>query len=322
MGFKSLLIIGGSGFFGKTILDYFQSCNSLKINKIIIFSRSARNIKIDKVLKKKIKIVKKSGNILNIKKLPRADYVIYAAILKNYNQDFKAVKNYLNLAVKYHLNSKILYISSGAVYGIQKSKIKELKENHLEKNIKINFKDGYKKNYSKVKFKNENLFKELGSKGLKVSIARCFSFVGRHLPQNSHYVIGNIINNVLRNKDINIKANYRIIRSYMYSDDLVRWLLKIIDKSNNQCPVFNVGSNDKISIHKIAHLLAKKYCLKILSSKKFSKKIDNYIPNTDKAKKELNLVINNTSLEAIQKTINFYLKNSVKKKEVILARKI
>ena len=319
---KSLLIIGGTGFFGKSILDYFQNYNSLKIKKIIIFSRRKQNIQINKILKKKIKIIKISGNILNIKKLPSADYVIYAAILKNYDQDLKAVKNYINLSLKYHSSSKILFVSSGAIYGIQKSKVKEFKEDYLDKYKKINFKNGYKKKYSDIKLKSENLFKELGSKGLKVSIARCFSFVGRYLPQNSHYVIGNIINNVLRNKDINIKANYRIIRSYMYSDDLVRWLLKIIDKSNNQCPVFNVGSNDKISIHKIAHLLAKKYCLKILSSKKLSKKIDNYIPNTDKAKRELNLVINNTSLEAIQKTINFYLKNSVKKKEVILARKI
>lgn len=35
---------------------------------------------------------------------------------------------------------------------------------------------------------------------------KSFGFVGRYLPQNSHYVIGNIINSVLRNKDINIKV--------------------------------------------------------------------------------------------------------------------
>jgi nucleoside-diphosphate-sugar epimerase len=145
---KSLLIIGGTGFFGKSILDYFKKNNDSPIlNKIIIFSRGIKNIKIDKTLKRKIKIIKISGNIHKIKKLPAADYVIYAAILKNYNQDIKAVKNYLSLAVKYHLNSKILYISSGAVYGIQKLKIKKLKENHLVKYKKLHFKNGYKKNY-------------------------------------------------------------------------------------------------------------------------------------------------------------------------------
>jgi dTDP-glucose 4,6-dehydratase len=312
MKFKSLLIIGGTGFFGKSILDFFQYNNFLNINKIIIFGRKASNIKINKNLKKKIKIIKISGNILKIKKLPKADYVIYGVILKDYNQDLKAVKNYLNLAVKYHLNSKILYVSSGAVYGIQKPKVKKFKENYLEKHKKINFKDGYKKNYSKVKLRNENLFKEFNNKGLNVSIARCFSFVGRHLPLSSHYVIGNIINNILRNKNINIKANYKIIRSYMYSDDLVRWLLKILDNSNNQCPIFNVGSDNKVSIHKIANVLAKKYNLEVLSPKISSKKIDNYIPNISKARKVLNLKINSDSLGAIQQTINFYLKNSNK----------
>ena len=167
---KSLLIIGGTGFFGKSILDYFKNNNSLKINKIIIFSRSIKNIKIDKILKKKIKIIKISGNILKIKKLPAADYVIYAAILKNYNQDTKALKNYLNLSAKYHLNSQVLYVSSGAIYGIQRSKIKKFKENHLIKYKKINFKNGYKKDYSNIKCKNENLFKEFGNKkGLNLS---------------------------------------------------------------------------------------------------------------------------------------------------------
>jgi dTDP-glucose 4,6-dehydratase len=303
---KSLLIIGGTGFFGKSILDYFTNYNSLKINKIIIFSRKSQNIQIDKILKKKIKIIKVSGNILNIKKLPSADYVIYAAILKNYNQDLKGVKNYSNLALKYHSSSKILFVSSGAIYGVQKSKIKEFKEDYLDKYKKINFKNGYKKQYSNIKQKNENLFKELGNKGLKVSIARCFSFVGRHLPQNSHYVIGNIINNVLRNKDINIKANYRIIRSYMYSDDLVRWLLKILDNSNNQCPIYNVGSDNKVLIQQIAKILARRYNLNVGIPKFTNKVNDYYIPNVYKAKKNLKLKNNYTSAEAVIKTINFY----------------
>ena len=303
---KSLLLIGGTGFFGKSILDYYQNNSLLKINKIIIFSRKAKNIKINQILGKKIKITKISGNIIKIKRLPKADYVIYGAILKNYNQDLKAVKNYLNLAIKYHLNSKILYISSGAVYGIQKSKVKKFKENYLEKYKKINFKDGYKKNYSNVKFMNENLFKKFGNKGLNVSIARCFSFVGRHLPLNSHFVIGNIINNILRNKNINIKANYKIIRSYMFSDDLVRWLLKILDDSNNRCPIYNVGSNNKVLIQQIAKILARRYNLNVDIPKFTNKVNDYYLPNVYKAKKNLKLKNNYTSLEAIIKTINFY----------------
>jgi nucleoside-diphosphate-sugar epimerase len=306
---KSLLIIGGTGFFGKSILDYFTNYNSLKINKIIIFSRKSQNIQIDKILKKKIKIIKVSGNILNIKKLPSADYVIYAAILKNYKNDHKAVKNYLNLAKKYHLKSKILYTSSGAVYGKQPETNKGFKENYLQFNNKISFKKSYKKEYSEIKLKNEKLFQQFGKEGAKVSIARCFSFVGPNLPLNTNYVIGNIINNILRNENIIIKANYKIMRSYMYSDDLVKWLFKILDHSNNLCPIFNVGSDNKVSIHKIANVLAKKYNLKVLSTKISSKKIDNYIPNINKAKKELGLKLSYNSQSAIFKNIKILSKN-------------
>jgi dTDP-glucose 4,6-dehydratase len=137
-----------------------------------------------------------------------------------------------------------------------------------------------------------------------VSIARCFSFVGRHLPLNSHFVIGNVIKNILSNTNININANYKIIRSYMFSDDLVRWLLKILDNSNNQCPIYNVGSDNKISIQQIAKILAKRYNLNV-DIPKFTNKInDYYIPNIYKAKKNLKLKNNYTSAEAIIKTIN------------------
>jgi dTDP-glucose 4,6-dehydratase len=157
--------------------------------------------------------------------------------------------------------------------------------------------------------KNEKLFQQFGKEGAKVSIARCFSFVGPNLPLNTNYVIGNIINNILRNENIIIKANYKIMRSYMYSDDLVKWLFKILDHSNNLCPIFNVGSDNKVSIHKIANVLAKKYNLKVLSTKISSKKIDNYIPNINKAKKELGLKLSYNSQSAIFKNIKILSKN-------------
>jgi len=308
---KTLLIIGGSGFFAKSIIDniYYYSFFK-KIKKIILLSRSVNKIKIDGTVNNKFKIKTIRGDISKLKKILFADYIIYCAINYNYDEDYKAVKNYLDLAKKYHLNSKILYISSGAIYGKQTESNKGFKENYLQFNNKISFKKSYKKEYSKIKLKNEKLFQQFGKTGAKVSIARCFSFVGRHLPQNSHYVVGNIINNVLRNKDINIKANYRIIRSYMYSDDLVRWLLKILENSNAECTIYNVGSDDAISIQKLASTLSKKYNLKLHLHKKILENIiDKYIPNIQKAKKELNLVNNYSSINAIVKTINLLKKN-------------
>ena len=309
---KSLLIIGGTGFFGKSILKYLLKKNFLKIKKIFILSRRKLELaNYNKKLRKKFKIIKINSNILTIKNLPKTDYVIYAAILKNYKNDHKAVKNYLNLAKKYHLNSKVLYISSGAIYGKQLETTKGFKENYFKFNNKISFKKGYKKEYSKIKLKNEKLFQQFGKLGGKVSIARCFSFVGELLPRDSQFVVGDFIKKILNNQNLNIKADHQVIRSYMHEEDLVRWLLKIINYSNKNCPIYNVGSDDAISIYKLANLLAKKYNLHVnFDNIKISEKIfDKYSPNIYKAKKKLKLKNNYTSLDAIVKTINLLKKN-------------
>jgi dTDP-glucose 4,6-dehydratase len=213
---KSLLIIGGTGFFGKSILKNLSINNStnIKINKIFILSRRKLKLAIyNQKLKKKFKIIKINSNILTVKNLPIVDYVIYAAILKNYKDDNNAVKKYLDLAKKYHLKSKILYISSGAIYGKQPNSVLSFKENYFQLNNKINFKKGYKKEYSKIKLKNEKLFQQFGKLGGNVSIARCFSFVGEFLPRDSQYVVGDFIKKILNNQNLNIKADHQVIRS-------------------------------------------------------------------------------------------------------------
>jgi nucleoside-diphosphate-sugar epimerase len=315
---KSLLIIGGTGFFGQSILKHLSinNCAYININKIFILSRGKLKLAIyNQKLKKKFKIIKINFNILTVKNLPTVDYVIYAAILKNYKNDNKAVNKYLDLAKKYHLKSKILYISSGAIYGKQSSSIVGFKENYLKFNNKIPFKRGYKKEYSNIKMKNEKSFQKFAKKiGAKVSIARCFSFVGEFLPRNSQYILGNFIKNILNNQNLNIKADYQIIRSYMHEEDLVIWLLKILNSSNKNCPIYNVGSDNAISIYKLATLLAKKYNLNIdFDNIKISKKnFDKYVPNIKKAKKKLNLINNYSSIDAINKTINLLIKNNEK----------
>jgi len=320
---NSLLLIGGTGFIGKSILKYFLKNISLKkkINKILIISRyQFKTDKFYKKLKNTYTVIKINSDISRLKKLPPAEYVIYAALLKNYKKDHKAFVNYLNLAKKYHLKSKILYLSSGAVYGVQK-KNKGFKEDYLKFNKKINYNNKltykqYKKDYSSIKLKNENLLQEFGEKyRAKVSIARCFSFAGEYLPLNSQYALGNFIQNILNNESIKVKSNYKVIRSYMYSDDLAKWLLKIVNNSTKDCPIYNVGSNDYISIHTLAAVLAKRYNLSVDSKDKIlKKKNDIYVPNIQKAKKELNLTNNFDSLDAIFKTINILKKKKENEK--------
>ena len=303
---KSLLVIGGTGFFGKSILKYLSnnSLLNIKINKIFILSRRKLELAIyNKKLKKKFKIIKINSNMLITKSLPKADYVIYAALLKNYKNDHIAVKNYLNLAKKYHLKSKIIYISSGAVYGQQPMSVKRIKENYLLRNKRLDFYNYNKNIYSMTKLKNEEIFKKLGKIGIKVSIVRCFAFVGKHLPRDSNFVVGNFIKNILNKEKIEVKSIHNVIRSYMHEDDLVVWLFKILKRANINCPIYNVGSDQEVNIRKLALYLSKKYKLPIKLKKIKSNFEDRYLPSILKSKKELNLKLQYSNYGAINEVI-------------------
>ena len=304
MEIKKLLIIGGSGFFAKSILDYILDYNLFKnVKTVLLLSRKFNKIIISKNLKKKIKIKNIRADISKLKKIPFADYVIYCAIIDDYNQDYKAVCNYYELAKKYHYKSRILYTSSGAIYGQQPKYIKKIKENYLSFKKKKKFRSNLKNIYSISKLKSEKKFQELGKLGIKVSIARCFAFVGKHLPRNKGYAVGNFIGNIVKTKTVKVNSTFDVVRSYMYADDLARWLLKIVFKANSKCPIYNVGSDSEISIFKLADLLSKKYNIKLICKTKNSNFVDRYVPNINKAKNKLRLNIKYNNLESVIKTI-------------------
>jgi dTDP-glucose 4,6-dehydratase len=304
MNSKSLLIIGARGFFGHSIIDHiFNNYKKNNIKKILLLSRGVDKVKIDKKINKRVKIIKICADISKLKKIPFADYVIYCVINKNYIQDYKAVCNYYNLAKRYHLKSRILYTSSGAVYGQQPKIIKKIKENYLFKNKRIDFYNYNKNIYSMTKLKNEEIFKKLGKIGIKVSIARCFAFVGKHLPRDTNFVVGNFIKNILNKEKIEAKSIHNVIRSFMHEDDLVVWLFKILKRANINCPIYNVGSDQEVNIRKLALYLSKKYKLPIKLKKIKSNFEDRYLPSIHKSKKELNLKLQYSNYRAINEVI-------------------
>ena len=290
---KNLTIIGGSGFIGKSFIDCFIRGNLKKfnINRINIISRNPKRIykEINRNLNG-VKILK--GDISKLKKLPKSKLIIYAsepANIKNYSKKIvsrykKGIENFYHLT-KRSKNLKILYVSSGSVYG-------------------KNTNEGKYRYYNDVKKYSESVIKKLSKLGIKTSIARCFSFVGPHLPLKSNYAIGNFISDGLTKKKININAKKKVYRSYLFSDDLVNWLIKININSNTLCPIYNVGSDKKIEIKALAKIIGGLFSKKIkIKNKIDSKKIDIYVPNINKIKRKLNVKITYNLKEAIISTI-------------------
>ena len=292
---RILTIIGGNGFLGKSVIDYALKggLSRWKISKIISISRSKVFINLEKAkIGKHIKIEYLKGDVSKSSKLPYTDYIIYAANSKNNKENLKAIKNFSLLIKKLPKKTKILFTSSGAVYG----NIDNFKKTISEK-TKITYKNmiklsGYKKEYAKTKLLIEEIFKKYGKHGYNVSIARCFTFFGNRILDKKNYAISDFINHGFYKKKILVKSNYNVYRSYMYSDDIVKWLMTILFNSSSQCPVYNVGSDKPISLQSLAKLIGKIFKKPVQITKIYSKKIDRYVPSTKKAQKELNLKIN------------------------------
>ena len=310
---KTLLVIGGTGFFGKSILDAF-SRNLLApwhISKVIVMSRNANKLLQDTPDLVGPNVELYSADITNTECLPFADYVIHAAAstdVRNYlsspEDEKKNIQagtyHYCDLAKIHHTNSKIVYVSSGAVYGIQPPNLDEIDESFVGDLSKM---APGKQDYAVAKQDAEKAIIDLGTAGLNVSIARCFAFVGKYLPRDQHFAIGNFIDDVINKRPIVVKANHQVYRSYMYADDLVEWLMTIADNASTNCPIYNVGSDQAILVSDLAKLLADTYHSQVEIPLIADSKIDRYIPSIKKAKKELGLLLKYSLTESIDETI-------------------
>jgi len=295
-----LLIIGGTGFFGNSIVHSFISnkLDEFKVNQLYILSRSSVDfIKAHpEFINPRIEYI--NGDIATVDFLPDADIIIHAASSTNqidYLEDSirekenteKGVSNYIKLAKKFHKNSNIVYCSSGAVYGKQPSDVLNIAENFPFQDLEgMSF---LKRDYALSKRNSENLFIKSGKQGLNVSIARCFSFYGKYLPEDSHFAYASFLKSAKKGKDIIVNADHEVIRSYMHADDLVNSLIKVALSSNSNCPIYNVGSDKPISIFLLAKKIALEFNVNVITKKKINYNlIDRYVPNTDKLKTIIN----------------------------------
>ena len=313
-----LLVIGGSGFFGKSILNSYRRglLNRFDITAITVMARNA-----DKLLAEAPDLLDDSITLLNADiakctSLPFADIVIHAAAStdeRNYivraQEELANIQagtyNFCKLAPQFCKDAQIVYVSSGAAYGQQPAGMEQVAEDFALGSIDQLVPQ--KRDYAVAKRDGEQAIVELGQQGLNVCIARCFAFIGPYLPLDQHFAIGNFIRDGMRGDLITVNAKSAVYRSYLHADDLVQWLMRIGKMSSAACPIFNVGSDEAISIQDLAKKIATYFQVDLQLPQVEGASVDRYIPSIKKAR-SIGCQIEYSLDKAIEVTVTTLLK--------------
>lgn len=303
---KTLLIIGGTGFVGRAILDRLNQ-SDLSDFKVIVLSRGTKSFSSSRWPNLDITIQHSAIENLGPDRLPvKVDYIIHAATStdaesrdETYLQ--KTLEQGTQKLIAMALSTRprgVLFVSSGAVYGLQRSDHEFLKED----TIPVLKPDEF---YGKYKKKAEEQFEALHQKsGIAVTIARLFAFSGTNLHRDSAFAIVDFLKRASRGEDIAIEGNGTATRSYMDERDLADWLLFLL-LENKTYDVVNVGSDEAVSISELADEILRFFPERkkvILNRPGVPENF--YVPDISRAKKKYGLILKHSLHESLRRMID------------------
>ncbi|WP_321327991.1 NAD-dependent epimerase/dehydratase family protein [uncultured Ilyobacter sp.] len=268
---KNVLIVGGNGFIGRNLVKYLTQDKELKVK---VFDLNSSNLQ-EYIIDERIEFIE--GNLEDresIKKsLDNTEDVIYLSsvtdVIKSVENPFLEIKNLefmLNFLeeAKFSSVKRIFYASSGGtVYG--ESKQLPLVEN-LEKNPISP--------YGIMKLSIEHFLEYYSKKfDLEYVILRYSNLYGNNLKDN--LTIGAVdifLKKILSGDEIEIYGNpSKIVRDYIYIEDLTKVHHMLIKKERLNHHIFNVGSGIETSLQDIIECIEnftyKKAKVKIKESK-------------------------------------------------------
>jgi len=308
---KRIFITGGTGFFGKSMLDYRLRHPEVAEDEWTILSRDpGKFMKRYPRLGKQPGVRFRQGDVRTFA-LDDAKYdaVIHAATEAVTTLSDEEMTSVIVEGTRHVIDfakacgaEKLMLTSSGAVYGAQTARVSE--EAACCPTTA----------YGKGKLLAEEMCR---ASGLHALLPRCFAFVGPYLNRGIHFAIGNFIQNCIDGQPIVIKGDGTPMRSYLYADDLVEWLFAILERGESGRP-YNVGSDEAVSIRDLALLVRDT----LQSNNQTIKQSNNqtilpvqvlgqsvagaanyYVPNVDRVRRELGLEIKVGLREAILKSV-------------------
>lgn len=215
------------------------------------------------------------------------------------------------LALARERGGRMLFTSSGAVYGRQPPALSHVPEDFAGGPDPLERRSAY----AEGKRAAELLCGLAASDpiaAVPVAIARCFAFVGPHLPLDVHFAIGNFIRDALAGGPIRIDGDGTPYRSYLYAADLAEWLFTILLRGQPG-RAYNVGSEEAVSIRDLAGRVAAVAAAEWPARGRPEVTVarqpvpgvagDRYVPCCQRARSELGLTVATPLDEAIRRTL-------------------
>jgi dTDP-glucose 4,6-dehydratase len=217
-----------------------------------------------------------------------------------YDTIVDGMHNVLDLAASAS-TPRVLFTSSGAVYGCQPPEVPWLTEDHEPEPQVLADLDSY---HQGKRIAEHLCAKSAMAEATDVVIGRLFAFVGPYLPIDSHFAVGNFIRDALDGGPVVVDGDGTAFRSYQYAADLVVWLLALLVRGESG-RAYNVGSDVAIDIASLARTVASEVgdvAVEVRGTPDSSQPAERYIPDCTRAQTELGLTNTVTLEEGIRRT--------------------
>lgn len=295
-----LLILGSSGFVGKSLISELESNDFYDIYA----PRSGPTT----VYKEQPNLVAYHDLVWDVRRksdlVPNFDLIIHAATpasaLMNTMEPeamrhviVQGMENVIEFASRHSVSPKILFTSSGAVYGEVPSSI-----DYISEDFPVGSESpGDSSAYAEGKRRAEIILRDATAEGLcNGIITRLFAFSGTHLPRDRHFAIGNFVESAVTKKKITVRSDGSSIRSYLDEQDMAQWLLAIAE-DGVPGQIYHIGSERAISVRELAFLVSERYEIltgisipvEILGQVSQLDGVSRYVPSTLRTRTELGL---------------------------------
>ena len=228
-----------------------------------------------------------------------------AAPMGSLDRDTAATRRVLEFALRAHAR-RLLFTSSGAVYGTQPPELSCIAETYAGAPDSTDPATAYGQGKRLSEFACAAYARAYGFDAV---IGRLFAFVGPHLPLGAGFAAGDFFRDLLGGGAIRIGGDGTTIRSYLYAADLAIWLWTLLLRG--ECGrAYNVGSPEAVSIRRLAELMVSELApgtpIEVERGALPGAAGARYVPSTDRAARELGLRVRIALPDALRRTYDFH----------------